>query len=178
MSDDPTGPGGPGVAGWAGSGRGPYVAVVGGSEADPSDLAWAEEVGRLLADAGAVVVCGGLGGVMEAVCRGAVQAGGLTVGLLPGHDRRRANPWVVVPVATGLGELRNGLVVRTADVVLAIGGEYGTLSEIALALKIGRPVVGLRSFTLVRPDATPDTGVVPARDPGEAVARALALARA
>jgi uncharacterized protein (TIGR00725 family) len=112
---------------------------------------------------------------MEAACRGAAEAGGVTVGILPGDHRRDANRWVAVAVATGMGELRNGLVVRTADVVLAIGGEYGTLSEIALALKIGRPVVGLRSFALVRPDATPDTGVLVARDPADAVARALAL---
>jgi hypothetical protein len=153
----------------------PYVAVVGAGDAPPDDLAAAEEVGRLLADAGAVVVCGGLGGAMEAACRGARRAGGLTLGILPGDRRDRANPWVTVAVPTGMGELRNGLVVRTADVVLAIGGEYGTLSEIALALKLGRPVVGLRTFTLVRPGGATDTGVAPARSPEEAVALALAL---
>jgi uncharacterized protein (TIGR00725 family) len=150
--------------------------VVGAADAGPPELADAETVGQLLAEAGAVVVCGGLGGVMEAACRGAAGAGGTTLGLLPGNDRSAANPWVTVAVATGLGELRNGLVVRTADVVVAIGGEYGTLSEIALALKIGRPVVGLRSFTVVRPDTTPDDGVVPAATPLDAVERALALA--
>ena len=144
--------------------RTPYVAVVGSAEAGPGELAAAEDVGRLLAEAGAVVVCGGLGGVMEAACRGAAGAGGVTLGILPGNRRDEANQWVGVAVATGMGELRNGLIVRTADVVLAIGGEYGTLSEIALALKIGRPVVGLRSFAVVRPDAKPDTGVMPARD--------------
>lgn len=153
----------------------PYVAVVGSGDAGARDLAAAEAVGRLLAEAGAVVVCGGRGGVMEAACRGAAEAGGLTVGIVPGDSRQDANPWVAVAVATGMGEMRNGLVIRSADVVLAIGGEYGTLSEIALALKIGRPVVGLRSFSVVRPDDTPDTGVVPARDPEDAVSRALAL---
>lgn len=153
----------------------PHVAVVGSAQATDKELAAADEIGGLLAASSAVLVCGGLGGVMEAACRGAARAGGLTIGILPGDRRQDANPWVGVAVPTGMGELRNGLVVRTADVLLAIGGEYGTLSEIALALKIGRPVVGLRSFSVVRPDATPDTGVVPARDPADAVARALAL---
>lgn len=153
----------------------PYVAVIGSAAATAKELEAAEEIGRLLAGSGAVLVCGGLGGVMEAACRGAAEAGGLTVGILPGTSRQAANPWVTVAIATGMGELRNGLVVGASDVVLAVGGEYGTLSEIALALKIGCPVVGLRSFSLVRPDATPDTGVVPARDPQDAVARALAL---
>jgi uncharacterized protein (TIGR00725 family) len=128
-----------------------------------------------LAEAGAVVVCGGLGGVMEAACRGAAEAGGLTVGLLPGDNRAAANRWVRVAIPTGMGELRNGLVVRAADVVVAVGGEYGTLSEIALALKIGRPVIGLRSFRVTRPDGTLDGGVVAAADAKDAVARAVAL---
>lgn len=157
---------------------GPYVAVIGAGDASAADRSRAERVGRLLGEAGAVVVCGGLGGVMEAVCRGAAHAGGLTVGLLPGTDRRAANPWVRVAVATGLGELRNGLVVQTADVVVAIGGEYGTLSEIALALTMGRPVVGLRSFSVVRPDDSFDPGVLAARGPDEAVAMALGLVAA
>src|SRR5208283_281209 len=99
----------------------------------------AEEVGRRLAERGAVVVCGGLGGVMAAACRGAAGAGGLSVGLLPGESRQAANPWVAVTLPTGLGELRNGLVVRASGVLVALGGGYGTLSEIALALKTGCP---------------------------------------
>ncbi len=126
----------------------PHVAVVGGGEAGPTDLAVAEDLGRELAARGAVVVCGGLGGVMEAVCRGARQAGGRTVGILPGDDRSHANPYVDVAIATGLGEARNLLVVRTADVVIAIGGEFGTLSEIAFALRLGRPAIGIGTWEL------------------------------
>ena len=155
---------------------GVVVAVVGGGEPDPVTDAVAREVGRLVARAGAVLVCGGLGGVMAAACRGAAEAGGLTVGILPGPDRSGANPWVRVAVATGLGELRNGVVVGSADVVVAIGGEYGTLSEIALALRAGRPVVGLGTWNLVRPDGEPERAVATAGDPASAVSRALALA--
>jgi uncharacterized protein (TIGR00725 family) len=106
----------------------------------------AEAVGRELASRGCVVVCGGLGGVMEAACRGAKQAGGTTVGILPGSDRRAANRWVDVALATGLGEARNALVVRAADALVAVGGGFGTLSEIALALKAGKRVVGLDTW--------------------------------
>jgi uncharacterized protein (TIGR00725 family) len=108
----------------------------------------ADEVGRLLARRGAVVVCGGLGGVMEAACRGASREGGTTVGVLPGLDRGAANPFVSVAVATGLGEARNALVVRAADALIAVGGAYGTLSEIALALKAGKPVIGLGTWEI------------------------------
>jgi len=124
------------------------VAVVGAGDAGPDDRAVAEDLGRELARRGAVVVCGGLGGVMEAVCRGARGAGGRTVGILPGDDRRQANPYVEVPVATGLGEARNLVVVRTADVVVAVGGGLGTLSEIAFALRLGTPVVGIATWEL------------------------------
>lgn len=157
----------------------PYVAVVGpGTAASPGIEALAEAVGRRLAEAGAVLVCGGLAGVMAAACRGAAAAGGTTVGLLPGDDRRQANPWVTVAVPTGLGELRNGLVVRAADAVVAVAGEHGTLSEIALALKLGRPVVGLGTWRLVRPDGSRDTGVVVVGDPVWAADEALRLAGA
>src|SRR5678815_2375684 len=125
-----------------------HVAVVGAGAPDTRVAALAEEVGRLLARSGAVVVCGGLGGVMEAACRGAKSEGGTTVGILPGSDRNDANPWVDVAIPTGLGEARNALVVRSVDVVIAIRGEYGTLSEIALALKTGEPVVGLETWEL------------------------------
>jgi uncharacterized protein (TIGR00725 family) len=145
----------------------PYVAVVGPGEATPEEIATAEEVGRLLAERGAVLVCGGLGGVMEAACRGAKEDGGRTVGILPGSDRAAANPHVDVAIATGLGEARNALVVRAADVLIAVGGAYGTLSEIALALKTGTPVVGIRSWELAgRP-------LKEARDAREAVELAL-----
>lgn len=123
-----------------------YVAVAGPGDASAAELAVAEEVGGLLAEGGAVLVCGGLGGVMEAACRGAKSKRGVTVGLLPGLDRSAANGWVDVAVATGLGELRNGLIVRASDALIAIGGGEGTLSEIALALRDGRPVIGIGTF--------------------------------
>jgi uncharacterized protein (TIGR00725 family) len=126
--------------------RTPYIAVVGPGEASPEELHSAEEVGAGLAAAGAVVVSGGLGGVMEAAYRGARSRRGRTLGILPGDDRDAANGWVEIAVPTGMGELRNGLVVRAADAVVAIGGGHGTLSEIALALKLGRPVVGLGTW--------------------------------
>jgi uncharacterized protein (TIGR00725 family) len=143
----------------------PYIAVVGTGEATPHQAWLAEEVGALLADTGAVVITGGLGGVMEAACRGAKSKLGRTLGLLPGEDRTVANGWVDVAVATGLGELRNGLIVRSADGLVAIGGGAGTLSEIGFALKLGRPVVGLESWNIA--------GMIEARDPADAVARVL-----
>src|SRR5262250_2781514 len=127
-----------------------YVGVVGAGTAEGRTVQVAEEVGRLLAARGVTVVCGGLGGVMEAVCFGAKSAGGTTVGILPGLDRSEANTWVDVAIPTGLGEARNALVVRAADVLIAVGGEYGTLSEIALALKTGKPVVGIDTWELSR----------------------------
>jgi uncharacterized protein (TIGR00725 family) len=145
---------------------GAYVAVVGPGEASPAEADAAELVGQALAQAGAAVVCGGLGGVMAAACRGAESAGGLTVGLLPGTDRAAANQWVQVALPTGLGELRNGLVVRAADAVIAVGGAYGTLSEVALALKTGVPVIGLSTWEI--------EGVQAVDTPEAAVARALA----
>jgi uncharacterized protein (TIGR00725 family) len=127
-----------------------YVAVVGGGACSAQEAAAAERIGVLLARANAVLVCGGLSGVMEAACRGARREGGLTVGLLPGNDRGAANPHVAVAIATGLGELRNGLVVRAADAVIAVGGEFGTLSEIGFALKLGKRVVGVGTWDLGR----------------------------
>jgi len=119
------------------------VAVVGGSWCTSEEAEWAGMVGRLLAERGAVLLCGGLGGVMEAAARGAKERGGLTVGLLPGVDADEANPHIDVPIATGMGEMRNALIVRAAHSVIAIGGGWGTLSEIALAQRINTPVVGL-----------------------------------
>jgi uncharacterized protein (TIGR00725 family) len=145
---------------------GPCIAVCGpGDGATPGELAWAEEVGGLLAEAGAVVVCGGLGGVMEAACRGARSKLGLTIGLLPGDRRDDANGWVSIAVPTGLGEARNALIVRAAEAVIAIGGGWGTLSEVALAMKRGTPVISLGSFAL--------EGVGIAANPAEATELAL-----
>jgi hypothetical protein len=151
-----------------------HVAVVGSGEPNEAHEQAAEVVGRQVAEAGAVLVCGGLGGVMEAACRGAALAGGQTVGLLPGRDRSAANPWVRTVVPTGLGEMRNCLVVQSADVLIAVGGEYGTLSEVAFALKLGRPVVGVSTWSLTRPDGTSDHAIVVA-EAESAVATALEL---
>ena len=144
----------------------PYVAVVGAGRASAEEEAVAEEAGRLLAERGAVVVTGGLGGVMAAASRGAMRAGGVTLGLLPGPDRSAGNPWLTVAVPTGVGELRNGLVVRAADAIIAVGGEYGTLAEVALALKGGRRVVGVGFGFEV-------DGVEEAADAAAAVSRAM-----
>jgi uncharacterized protein (TIGR00725 family) len=128
----------------------PQIAVVGPGEADERALSLAEEAGRGIAASGAVLVCGGLGGVMEAACRGAREAGGLTIGILPGDDRRSANDYVEIPLPTGLGEARNALVARAAEAMIAIGGGYGTLAEIAFALRAGTPVVGLDTWEVAR----------------------------
>jgi uncharacterized protein (TIGR00725 family) len=146
----------------------PYVAVIGPSVATDEEAARAEEIGRMLAAEGAVVVCGGLGGVMEAVSRGATGAGGTVLGILPGADRSEANEHVTVVLATGMGEMRNTLVVRAADTVIAVGGAYGTLSEIAFALRTGVPVIGIGSWDL--------DDVIDAPDAEAAVALALELA--
>lgn len=134
----------------------------------------AEEVGRRLARAGAALICGGLGGVMEAACRGAHAAGGRTIGILPGSERTEANPFVDVAVVTGMGQARNVLIVLSADALIAIGGGLGTLSEIALALRHGKPVVGLRTWEAVRGGrAAP---VVSVQSADDAVREALRLA--
>ncbi len=154
-----------------------HVAVVGAGECDPATAKLAEQVGELLARAGAVVVCGGMSGVMEAVCRGAKRAGGTTLGILPTSSRADANAWVDVAVPTGMGEMRNALVVRSADALIAIGGEFGTLSEIAFALKIGKPVVGLDTWELSK-RGRPAEAIVRCADAAEAVRKALELAGA
>jgi uncharacterized protein (TIGR00725 family) len=121
----------------------PLIAVIGGGTCTPEETASAEETGRLLAAQGAIVLCGGLGGVMEAVAKGAKTNGGTTVGILPGADPAAANAYIDIPLATGMGEMRNFMIVRAAHALIAIGGGMGTLSELALAQRIGRPVVGL-----------------------------------
>ena len=149
------------------------MAVVGGGDADRATCALAHDLGRELARGGALVVCGGLGGVMEAACRGAREEGGTTLALLPGDDRGAANPFVDVAVATGMGEARNALVARTADVVVAVAGEFGTLSEIALALRMGKPVVGLSTWELAK-GGHPVEAIVRASTAAEAAELALA----
>ena len=156
---------------------GPTIAVIGpGRDASDAELAQAEEAGASIAAAGATLVCGGLGGVMEAACRGARSRGGLTVGLLPGTDREDANGWVVLAVPTGLGEARNALIVRAADAVVAIGGGWGTLSEIALALRAGLPVLGVGTWELAR-GGEPVAGVRAVDDAATAVSEALRTRR-
>jgi uncharacterized protein (TIGR00725 family) len=154
-----------------------YIAVCGPDPASPEVTSDAEAVGRLLGEAGAVVVCGGHGGAMAAVAAGARSAGGLVVGLLPGLDRTGGDPNLTVAIPTGMGELRNGLIVRAADAVIAVGGEFGTLSEIAFALKTGVPVVGLGTWELTKAgNAIDPDPILRATTAEEAVAIALRVA--
>jgi len=136
----------------------------------------AEAVGRVLAEAGAILVCGGRGGVMAAACRGARAAGGLTIGVLPGNSAAEANPYVDIPIVTGMGEARNVIIVRTAQAVIAVGGEFGTLSEIAFALKLGRTVVGLGTWELSKGGRLV-RDILVASTPEEAVRLALTESR-
>ncbi len=153
--------------------RPPAVAVIGPASGTTAELAAAETVGRLLAERGAALVCGGRGGVMEAACRGAQRAGGLTIGLLPGTDPQDGNPFLTVALPTGLGEARNALVAIAGQAVIAIGGGYGTLSEIGLALKRGRRVIGLGTWQATDPRGR-GMPIRHADTPEEAVALALA----
>ncbi|MBI3930642.1 MAG: TIGR00725 family protein [Chloroflexi bacterium] len=150
------------------------IAVIGGSEPSPEEARLAEEVGRELARQGATLVCGGLGGVMEAACRGASSEGGLTIGILPGDSARAANPYVQIPIVTGIGYARNISVVKSAQAVIAIGGSYGTLSEIAHARQSGIPVIGLATWALSR-NGQSDNSIIPAETATEAVNKALSL---
>jgi uncharacterized protein (TIGR00725 family) len=145
---------------------GPYVAVVGSGTATGGLYEQAQEVGRLVAERGGTIVCGGLSGVMEAAARGATEAGGTAIGILPDEDRQRANQHLTYCIATGMGQARNLAVVCSGDVVITLGGEYGTLSEIGLARKAGRPVVSLESWEL-------PGHVVVASSPEEAVETAF-----
>lgn len=151
------------------------IAVIGASEASPEEARLAENVGRELARQGAVLVCGGLGGVMEAACRGASSTGGLTIGILPGDNAKTANPYVQIPIVTGIGYARNVAVVKSAQAAIAIGGSYGTLSEIAHALQSGIPVIGLNTWSFSRNDKA-DTSVIRVQNASDAVAAALSLA--
>jgi len=151
------------------------IAVVGDSSCSPEEAKLAETVGELLAQRGATVICGGLGGVMEAVCRGAKSKGGVTVGVLPGEDARMANSWVDIPVVTGTGEARNVAVVKSAQAVIAIGGGYGTLSEIAYALKSNIAVVGLNTWSLSL-NGQVLNAIIRVSNPTEAVDKAVAVA--
>ena len=160
----------------AASGGRPLIAVIGGSAPTEEEAAAAETLGRALAERGAILICGGRGGVMEAACRGAKSAGGLTIGILPGTDRSEANPYVDIPIVTGIRCARNVIITRTAQAVVAVGGSYGTLSEIGFALSFGVPVVGLGTWELRR-EGHPPAPIICAATPEEAAARALALAQ-
>ena len=143
----------------------PRVAVIGGNNPDPESLNLAFRVGQLLAERGVILICGGLGGVMEAAARGSRQAGGLSIGILPGTDFSEANEFIDIPIATGIGYNRNSMVVLNAQAVIAIDGEFGTLSEIAFARIFGKKVIGLKTWEI--------KGVIPVWTPEEAVNLAL-----
>lgn len=151
-----------------------FIAVIGGSQASRKEIRLAEEVGSELAKKGATLVCGGLGGVMEAACRGAGSEGGTTIGILPGENRREANSYVQIPIVTGMGYARNVAVVKSAQAVIAIGGSYGTLSEIGHALQSGIPVIGLETWSLLK-NGKLYSSIIPAENPAEAVEKALEL---
>jgi hypothetical protein len=151
------------------------IGVIGGSSASPDVLQMAEEVGAEIARNGAAVVCGGMTGVMEAACKGARKEGGLTIGIIPSDNKADANPHVQIPIVTGMGMGRNVMLVKTADVIIAIGGEFGTLSEIAHALNIGKKVIGLRTWKLDRAHTKPIPNLIEVDTPKKAVALALEL---
>jgi uncharacterized protein (TIGR00725 family) len=143
------------------------IAVIGGRKTEKSLLKEAEEAGRLIARRGATLVCGGLGGVMEAASRGARSEGGQTVGILPHDHAKEANQFIDIPIATGLGIGRNVIIARSADALIAIGGEYGTLSEIAFALQMGKPVAGIRTWNI--------KGIINAENAADAVNKVFEL---
>ncbi len=152
-----------------------FIAVIGGSQCSKEEAKLAEEVGRELARRGAILVCGGLSGVMEAACKGTQSEGGITIGILPGDSRQAANPYVQIPIVTTIGYARNVIVVKSAQAVIAIDGNYGTLSEISHALQNGIPVIGLNTWVLSK-NGQQDNSIILAQDPTEAVDKALNLA--
>jgi hypothetical protein len=144
------------------------VGVIGGSEVSPALYAAAETIGREVAAHRAVLVTGGLTGVMEAAAKGANAAGGLTIGILPAFSAHDANPYIDLPIVTGLGEARNIIIIRTSEVLIAVGGGYGTLSEIAFALRLHKPVIGLDTWDVAEP-------IIRVHTPQEAITKAFAL---
>ena len=151
------------------------IAVIGGSDAKPEHIRLAESVGQELAKRGVTVVCGGLSGVMEAVCRGVKSSGGNTIGILPGRSPKEANEFIDVPIVTSMGYARNVIVVHTGEAVIAIGGAYGTLSEIGHALSDEIPVVGLNTWSFNR-EGSEDNSLHLCNTPSQAVETALLLA--
>lgn len=152
------------------------IAVIGTRQPSPEEARIAEKVGREIARIGAILFCGGLGGVMEAACRGARAEGGITVGILPGDDPESANQYVRIPVVTGIGYARNSIIVKSAQALIAVGGGYGTLTEIGYALDLKKPIIGLKTWSLSRNNHK-DKSIVRARTATEAVRKALALVR-
>jgi uncharacterized protein (TIGR00725 family) len=150
-----------------------FIAVIGGSQCSSKEGKLAEAVGQELARRGVILVCGGLSGVMEAACKGANSEGGMTVGILPGDDRSKANPYVSIPIVTGMGYARNIIVVKSAQAVIVIDGSYGTLSEIAYALQSDIPVIGLNTWSFSIKGQVNDS-IIPARDAKDAVDIAIA----
>jgi uncharacterized protein (TIGR00725 family) len=151
-----------------------FIAVIGNSKASAQEIKLAEEIGREIAQNGAILVCGGLDGVMEAACRGAVSEDGLTVGILPGTSRNDANQYVKIPIVTGIGYARNIVVVKSAQAVIAVGGGYGTLTEIGYALKNGIPVVGIDTWQLTNKDKINDS-IIRVENALDAVSTALEM---
>ena len=151
-----------------------FIGVIGGGEVSSQVAELAEEVGREIARQGAVLVCGGLGGVMEAACKGASREGGLTIGILPGDNRLAANPYVKIPIVTGIGHARNVAVVKSSQAIIAIDGSYGTLSEIGHALQSGIPVIGLNTWSLSI-DGRVDDRIIPADSSKDAVSKAMEI---
>jgi uncharacterized protein (TIGR00725 family) len=150
------------------------IAVIGSGQATKVEAELAEAVGQEIAKRGAILVCGGLGGVMEAACKGAASVGGTTIGILPGDSRSAANPYVQIPIVTGMWQARNVIVVKSAQAVIAVGGAYGTLSEIGHALQNHIPVIGLQTWQLVK-DGDVDPSIIMADSPAKAVDIALSL---
>jgi uncharacterized protein (TIGR00725 family) len=151
-----------------------FIGVIGGSDVSPQIAKLAEEVGREIARQGAALVCGGMGGVMQAACKGASDEGGITIGILPGENRHDANPYVRIPIMTGIGYARNVTVVKSSQAIIAIDGSYGTLTEIGYALQSGIPVIGLKTWTMSISDRE-DKNIIRAKNPEEAVEKAVAL---
>ncbi|OGC24223.1 TIGR00725 family protein [candidate division WOR-1 bacterium RIFOXYC2_FULL_37_10] len=152
-----------------------FISVIGESHASPEISHLAEEVGYEIAKAGVVLVCGGLKGVMECACKGAKKGGGTTIGILPGSNREEANPFVDYPIVTGIGYARNKLVVKSGNVVIAVGGSYGTLSEIAFTLGYKIPIVGLKTWHFIHHDGKMDEAMHYVETPKDAVKKALEL---
>ena len=155
----------------------PLIGVMGPSRCTSEAWELARAVGRLIGTGGGILVCGGGRGVMEAAACGAKESGGITVGILPGSSASEANHYIDIPVVTGLGNARNAINVLTSQAIIAILGGYGTLSEIALALKCGKPVIALKTWTLIQPQGEPEPGVIVAATPEEAVSAAFAAAQ-